>query len=85
MRLKIFTIFVVVCFLIASAGMSHYSVVCMTHGFDYAIFTVYGVLCIADIPHLKYPHMFLRDVIERENTPKNQNPLQSDPLPDKDI
>lgn len=83
--MKRFTIAVVFCLLLASLVFSYYSAECMEYGFDFALFSTQGVICTANIPHLAYPHMFLRDVIERENTPKNQNPLQSDPLPDKDI
>jgi len=83
--MKRFTISLVLVLFVVSAVFSYYSAECMKYGFDFALFSVQGVICTANIPHLKYPHMLLRDVIERENTPKKYNPMRNDPLPEKDI
>lgn len=83
--MKRFTITLVLCLFVASMVFSYYSAECAKHGFDWAVFNVTGVFCYVNKPELKHRYMYLRDVIERENTPKKYNPLQSDPLPEKDI
>lgn len=83
--MKRFTISLVLVLFIASATLSHYSAECMKRGFDWAVLNVHGVLCYVNKPELKIRYIFLRELVERENAPKSDNPLQSDPLYGKDI